>query len=133
MVEHLHPICTSTLVARTAMLALILLLLLASIYEVRHIAALNSLMGWQELQALVFNLSILLPAIRARLKLWVKHVRPALLRICIRLALRVVLIHHGVIRSWLTTGAVGCRALRPLRQVPSVCQSCVFVGGELGV
>ena len=133
MVEHLHPICTSTLVARIAMLALILLLLLTSIYEGRHVATLNSLMGRQELQALVFKLSVLLPAIRTRVKLWVKHVRPALLRICIRLALRVVLIHHRVIRRLLPSGTVGRSTLRPLRQVTSVGESCVFVGGELGV
>ena len=64
MVKHLHSVGASALVATIGVLALILLLnRLTAVYEGRDVATLDSLVGWQELQALVFKLSVLLSAV----------------------------------------------------------------------
>ena len=119
MVEHLHAICAAALIATIVMLVLILLLLLlASINEGRDVATLDYLVRRQELQALVFNLSVLLPAVCTHVKLRVKHSRPPLLRIGIRLPLWVILVDHGTISRLLLRLAdrvSRCCSLRPLR------------------
>lgn len=123
MVKHLHSVRASSALSSTiAVLALILLLLLAAVYEGGYVAALDNLVRRQELQALIFKLLpvVLLATVGTHVKLLFEHARPPLLRIRIRLALRVILVDHRIAISRLlldaaTSMSCGRSSLRPLR------------------